>query len=108
MSFTTFQQCRNARGWKEIEIESSKGDSSYTVAIPPWGSDDAACDCKGFLFRGNCRHIAEAANDICEWSSLLDDCQNNQQRALGLCPKCGSKTLTMTVEDNHGGPDDEN
>jgi hypothetical protein len=38
-----------------VEVESSKGDgTTYTVAV-----DGSSCDCKGFQYRGWCRHVRE-------------------------------------------------
>lgn len=101
MTFKTFQQCSQSTGWKEIEIESSSG-GQYTVVVPPWGDNDAVCDCRGFHFRGHCRHIQEASERYCDWSSLKRDIQNDKQKMLSICPECGSNTITLTVEVQNG------
>lgn len=34
-----------------VQVVSSKGDTTYTVAL-----DGSSCTCKGFQFRGRCKH----------------------------------------------------
>lgn len=107
MSFVTFQQCAAAVGWHEVEVDSSSGKGSYVVTVPPWGIDDAVCDCRGYQFRQKCRHLDAARKQCCDWNSVKRDAQTPVQRMQNICPECGSETITLTVEVPDGESEDK-
>jgi DNA polymerase/3'-5' exonuclease PolX len=42
-----------------VQVWSSKGDTKYDVTLNPQGVAQT-CECKGFTYRGKCRHLTEA------------------------------------------------
>ena len=47
------------------------------------------CTCKGWKYRKNCKHVAQAKEKFCGWHQFtspepLDDLS----KELGVCPKC--------------------
>lgn len=95
MSIVTIQECRSLDGWQPVEVKSSKDpDSSYVVMLNPWGSyEDNICECKGYQFRGQCRHQHIALGQICGWREEPGEAvQTDEQRANKVCPKCKNKT----------------
>ncbi len=51
------------------------------------------CDCKGFKYRGTCKHIKEAASKKCDWMEFLEGppiiVEGNT-----VCPKCGKTAVS--------------
>lgn len=59
---TVHRRATQEQGRREWQVESSKGDRYYTVVYDPiagW-----SCECPGFQFRRNCRHIKEKKQEI--------------------------------------------
>jgi hypothetical protein len=51
-----------------VEVESSKGDgTTYTVA-----TDGSHCTCKGFFYRGTCRHVKEILDNEVKFDHRID------------------------------------
>lgn len=99
------QQCshKEVDGWISIPVPSSNPASgTYSVTIPPWGMEDLSeviCECVGYLFRGHCKHIGQAISMVCNWDSENEFTQTESQERQMICPKCGSKTQAVEVED---------
>jgi hypothetical protein len=86
-------------GWQPVPVPSSSTDQSYTVLVNPWGlAEENICECKGYGFRGTCRHQKEALDRLCAWVEGDADHQTTHERTQMICPKCGGRTRwTMEV-----------
>lgn len=99
MIIAAVQQCRSLDGWQVVSIASHSGDGYYVVHANPWGEVSAyVCECKGYLYRGECRHQEAAAEHICGWSEIVDNSytelmQTEPQKSRGICPQCGGRTM---------------
>jgi hypothetical protein len=73
--------------YKQYEIEGSTG-NTYTVVRD---RNRWTCGCKGFRFRGSCRHIREAQSRACSWHG-----QYCEGAAInGKCPRCGGDVMPV-------------
>jgi hypothetical protein len=100
MDLVAVQVCRTTDGWSPVQIESgsTKG-LHYTVLVNPHVPvQEFVCDCKGFEFRGQCKHQHEAANKSCWWPMVLDLKQTDSQRKEKICPQCGGPTKWEMVD----------
>jgi len=52
---------------------------------------DYSCDCKGYKFRGTCKHIEDAKTKHCSWMQQIDGGEPKD----GKCPKCGSDVRSV-------------
>lgn len=91
-----YQQCSNAEGWTVVDVDSSKGDKVYKVAISEY---DYICDCRGFEFNGKCKHRALAEQLRCRWEEGELPCQSEVERRSHTCPLCGSQTILRAEDD---------
>jgi hypothetical protein len=62
-----------------------------TVPMPDDPPNERICTCKGFLYRGTCRHQTEAK--ICGWTSKDDPETEYHWTRQFLCPSCGNYTV---------------
>jgi hypothetical protein len=90
-----YYQCSSSENW-EIEIKGSTG--THTVTFDRFSHKnrhrvqfDYSCTCKGYKFRGKCRHIEEAKNQHCCWMQSLD----GGKLINGKCPKCGAEVKSF-------------
>jgi hypothetical protein len=85
LSITPALQCRSLDGWYPYEAESgSDPDKTYIVHV---------CDCKGYQFRGSCRHQKEAHLNHCGWNAVEGpEKATDEQEAEKVCPRCGGPT----------------
>ena len=87
------QICQSNRAWHEIPVQSHSSDHTYVVSIPPWGEDDAICDCTGFHFRDHCSHVDAAFELLCRWEEGCSEVQQTtKQQMKRICPNCGGPT----------------
>jgi hypothetical protein len=94
--FTTYQECRSTEGWQPVKVQSSEGDQFYVVLVNPWGIlEENICECKGYVYRGQCRHQGIAHHKVCRWSDEKGpEVQSLDQEDGKICPRCGGPTKT--------------
>ncbi len=102
-SIKPVQECRSLEGWMPVIVASaSNPDKKYTVLVNPWGDpEDNVCECRGFQYRGSCRHLKEAVEEVCGWNETEGtEQQTPEQRKAMICPRCRETTKwTMEVSD---------
>jgi len=49
------------------------------------------CNCKGFYFHRNCKHLRAARELMCGYHEQID----GPPEKSGICPKCGAKTVKV-------------
>ena len=96
MQFVTYQECRSNEGWQPVKVLSSKQDTFYVVLVNPWGIlEENICECKGYVYRGQCRHQGEAHQKVCKWNDQDGpEVQTEEQEDNKVCPRCGGPTKT--------------
>lgn len=103
MSLQSYQHCRTLAGWVPSEVPSETDpEIKYTVLVNPWGSiEENICECKGYEFRGTCKHQYTAHNLLCKWdeSNPLCEEQSVHQHKHMICPKCKGQTMWAFRED---------
>jgi len=79
---------------------SSKSNPGEEHIVRGWFLDGhVECDCKGFEYRGTCRHT-NLVNNKCGWSELGSPVpQTMEQKEAHECPVCGGKTITVMTGD---------
>jgi hypothetical protein len=89
-----YQECMDAMGWRPVEVRSSTDKNKlYVVHVNPWGdTPENICECKAYLFRGQCRHQSEALKHICVWREGDEPGQTESQFRNNMCPSCGGRT----------------
>jgi uncharacterized Zn finger protein len=80
------QRCANKSA--ADTVTGSKGEL-YNVFVAATGN---SCDCKGFEFRGTCKHVNALMLKLCGWDSSEDEPQTPQQEMMMQCPRCGGDT----------------
>lgn len=55
------------------------------------------CDCKGFEFRGKCKHVGEAEKKRCSWTEEWSDRPVLNKNGKFYCPVCGGETFVYRV-----------
>jgi len=83
---------------REIPIPSSIGDGTYYIVIAKTIFNDSVCDCKGFQFRGTCKHVTMVDEAICQFHRLPSEIELETGAARGLCPDCGEELLLYELE----------
>lgn len=51
------------------------------------------CDCKGFLYRKQCKHIEAVKKTKCNWDQFTDGGEPIDK----MCPMCGTPTEVIGV-----------
>jgi hypothetical protein len=85
-----------------FDIKGSKGNTYRVDAHRPRG-DQAQwhCTCKGFEFRGKCKHVEQAKKKVCGWNAFLQggepvDVPVDDEHPNGkACPKCGGEITSI-------------
>lgn len=55
------------------------------------------CDCPGFRYRRECRHLKVADTLRCKWGEDAFSGSPSQPNADGSCPDCGGPTVPVRV-----------
>jgi len=76
-----------------IPVESSQGDGTYYTVIASTLFNDPVCDCRGFEFRGTCRHIQMIEQARCDFHRLP-----MEEEELGHCPQCRNPLVLFEME----------
>lgn len=96
--------CKTNVLWETVAI-GSKGDR-YRVAFEstPDSQDSVygwTCECKGFQYRGGCRHVTEISKsgERCAWNETLEPGvkANEDRDGNAFCPLCGSDVEYVMV-----------
>ncbi len=58
--------------------------------------NDPVCDCKGFQFRGSCRHIEMVEAMDCDYHRVPDEWERD--KVSGFCPKCRNPLVLFELE----------
>lgn len=92
LTYENYRWCLSNE-YAEFEMDSSGGEDIYTVRF---NRGHWTCNCKGFQFRGNCKHISAADAIKCDygWEAA---CGSPAEFKDKTCPKCGGPTSIVTV-----------
>jgi hypothetical protein len=76
--------CETVRHW-QATVE---GHLVHWGPLPPQASVGYGmiCDCKGYRFRGTCRHVKQAETMRCGWQAFV---HGDEPTEDGKCPRCG-------------------
>lgn len=99
-------QCRTLDGWYPAQVRSeSDPNIHYSVHVNPWAnrSEQHVCECKGYLYRGTCKHQKEAHYQHCGWNEIegpetpLLDAEGKKELT---CPRCSGPAHWAMWEQN--------
>src|SRR5947207_11630292 len=102
MTLQQMQHCASLEPWLELWIPSNTTPGKkYRCLIPypedTWDSEEVICECPGFLYRGRCRHQAEAYAMLCRWTERKGpEIQTPEQERDRICPRCLGPTERTT------------
>jgi len=74
-----------------VPTQSSKDENVYYATIPATIWNDPVCDCRGYEFRGTCRHTKVTEESRCHWFVPLDEIS----AAIETCPMCGMPAVSF-------------
>lgn len=81
----------------EVILASSQGDGSTYTVIGRTVYNDPVCDCKGFQFRGTCKHVKAVDEAMCNFHRVPTD-EEQQGADLGRCPTCLHPLILFELE----------
>lgn len=83
---------------QEIPIPSSVGDGTYYTVIARTIYNDPVCECKGYEFRGTCKHIAMVEEAMCDYHRPPTQGDLADENNLGRCPICRNKLILFELD----------
>lgn len=83
---------------QEIPIPSSIGDGTYYMVVAQTIFNDPVCDCKGFQFRGTCKHVKMVEEARCNYHRAPDAEDDNLYEFMERCPNCQSKLILYELD----------
>lgn len=94
MGIESFQRCTDTGEYITVHVLSQTEPNTYheVIVIDPEDPSQSVCTCKGFAFRGHCRHIDVAHTTPCRWETGDPEQQTEHQRHHKICPRCGNQT----------------
>lgn len=103
MTIISAQKCVSTEPWfiKHILSDSQPGlVYRVMVSMPGDPSSEYICDCKGFEYKGHCKH--QTSFEVCGWEQVVGpEKQTDQQKADKICPRCTNDTVeTLEYEEN--------
>lgn len=55
------------------------------------------CECKGYEYRGTCRHVKEAEQSACFWHQQVEGGEPVLENGEKRCPECGGPVEVVRV-----------
>jgi hypothetical protein len=100
LTFSDFYWCEQNEWYREV-YTGSNGEE-YIVTCSPWNRGSYAanwnCTCKGFQFRGTCKHVKEAEKKRCTWGEdAACGSGHSEKPEGGVCPECGGPIKVIRV-----------
>lgn len=103
LDIVTAFTCSTNQYWRKEVPASGNG-----IHIVEWKSQppnanvqyDWKCTCKGFQFRGKCKHIETAKEERCGWNETLEPTAQPDSGAPDnrpICPECGADVIPIQV-----------
>ena len=88
-----YYHCQTAEEFSRVITGSSGSQYLVVYGKTPHGpyEHDWSCNCKGFQFRGKCKHIEVAKKLHCGWFQFSD----GGEPVNGKCPNCGGDIRSM-------------
>lgn len=81
--------CESALGAGPWHIGTHKVEYGWQPQGRQYGPQyDYSCDCKGFQFRKQCKHIEEAKKIHCKWHQYMDGGEPLKRGKTRKCPRC--------------------
>ena len=68
-------------------VTGSKGDTYHLYNHRGRGWQ---CTCKGFQFRGTCKHVKQVEAEGCQWHQFTHDGEPVEVNGEKVCPECGA------------------
>lgn len=82
-----------------VDVASQSEPGVVHTAVTKTLFSDSFCTCKGFLFRGYCKHTTILDEQFCRWFARMDDAEASLEfTPPKACPMCGGETIKYTFD----------
>ena len=78
-----------------IPVASSQGDGHYYEVVAQTLFNDPVCECRGYQFRGTCKHVAMVEEMRCNYHRLPQDAELAEGER---CPNCRNPLVEFELE----------